>query len=53
VITGTSVTLIAATADAQSNIVSFVDDGSTTPPSTVLATAPAGAVYRGVALAPQ
>ena len=52
-VTGANVTLIAVTADAQPTIVSFVDDGSGSPPSTLLATSPAGAVYRGVALAPQ
>jgi hypothetical protein len=48
------VLLIGATAELSGNrIVSVMDDGSLAPAATVLATAPANTVYRGVAFAPQ
>jgi hypothetical protein len=53
VVTGANVTLIATTTEASANkLVTFVDDGTGTSPSTVIATAAASTVYRGVALSP-
>jgi hypothetical protein len=47
------VTLIASTADAALNrLVVFVDDGVTTPSSTVIATAAANMIFRGIAPSP-
>jgi hypothetical protein len=53
-VTGTSVALVAVSADATSNrILSYVDDGvSKNPTPSLLATAAANTVYRSVALAP-
>jgi hypothetical protein len=53
VVTGANVTLIATTTAATANtVVAFVDDGSAAPAGTVIATAPALTVYRGIAFAP-
>jgi len=52
--TGTSVTIVASTADSNTNrLVVFVDDGATTVTGQVIATAAANTIYRGVALSPQ
>jgi hypothetical protein len=53
--TGSSVTVLATVAVSSANtLVAFVDDGVTlNPPATVLATAAANTVYRGVALSPE
>jgi hypothetical protein len=53
VVTGPDVTLIATTTEANANkLVTFVDDGTGTASSTIIATALANTVYRGVAVAP-
>lgn len=54
VVTGKNLTLIATTTETMSNtIVTIVDDGANmNPNATVIATAPANEVYRGVALSP-
>ncbi len=56
--TGTTVTLMATTADSEGNpdslAVVVFDDGSSTPPTpTVVATTPVTQVFRGIALTPQ
>jgi hypothetical protein len=49
----TGVTLIGSTAEASANrVVVFVDDGVAAPSSTVIATATASTILRGVALSP-
>lgn len=49
---GTSVVLYATTLEAtQNNLLRIVDDGVSAPTATVIATAPANTVYRGVAIA--
>ena len=54
VVTGANVTLIATTTATSANtVVAFVDDGSAAPAGTVIATAPALTVYRGIAFAPK
>jgi hypothetical protein len=46
--------VVCATLEAPSRLVRYVDDGmNMTPMAVVLATAPSGTVYRGVALSPQ
>lgn len=50
---GGAVVILATTAEANQNkVVRFDDDGASMPTATVLVTAPANAVYRGVAIAP-
>lgn len=56
--TGTTVTIMATTADSQGHpdslAVVLVDNGSATPPTpTIVATSPLNMVFRGVALTPQ
>ena len=54
VVTGANVTLVATTTTATANsVVVFVDDGSAAPAGTVIATAQALTVYRGIAFAPK
>jgi hypothetical protein len=49
---GANVVLYATTVEPSgNNLVRVVDDGGTSPTATVIATAPANTVYRGVALA--
>lgn len=52
--TAAGVTLVTTSADSSSNrLVVFVDDGSPDPIGVVIATAPANAMFRGVALSPR
>ena len=51
---GSSVVVIAATAETPSRLVAFIDDGVVTSGTAiVIATAPANEFYRGVALSPR
>jgi hypothetical protein len=52
-VSGSNVVLIATTNETSANrVITFVDDGSATITGTVVTTAAANTVYRGVALAP-
>jgi hypothetical protein len=52
-VTATAVTLVATTADSSTNrLVLLVDDGVTTTPGQVIATAAPNTIFRGVALSP-
>ncbi len=46
------VRIVATTAESPSRLVTYLDDGTASPPLTVLATAAASTAYRGVALSP-
>ncbi len=48
----TGVRVVATTNDGASRLVTFIDDGTNTPPVTVLATAALNTAFRGVAFAP-
>jgi hypothetical protein len=50
VVTGSTITLIASTADSAVRLVVFVDDGVTAP--VIIGAAPTNEIFRGVALAP-
>jgi hypothetical protein len=53
VVAGTTVALVASSADATTRLLLYTDDGSTTNPTpTLLATSAANEAYRGVSLAP-
>ena len=49
---GTTITLMATTAEATNRLVVFVDTGIGTPTGTAVATAAANTVFRGVAVSP-
>jgi hypothetical protein len=52
-VSGTSVIILAVSNTAAGNVVvSYTDDGASTPAPTTLATAPANTGYRGIALSP-
>ncbi|MET0591631.1 MAG: hypothetical protein ABW133_02955 [Polyangiaceae bacterium] len=54
IVAANGVTLVATSADAGGNrLVVFVDEGSTNPVGTVIATAPANTMFRGVAVSPR
>lgn len=53
-VAGDAVVLVATTAEASENhVITAVDDGSSSPVLTVIATAAPNTIYRGVAFAPQ
>lgn len=52
-VVGANVRVVATTSETTSRLVTFVDDGTSTPPVTTIATASINTAYRGVAFAPQ